>query len=285
MIMLLRNVKVQCASDILTVVLQYQCCRSDGPLKDVLFTSGTFKVDLARIFITKAKDLIHAERGCLALIVDSSEISACTQILRTFFRMYHNLVVGTMTPAKTEDGEMDKRYQGFFDVRLSDCFQIEETWTESDPMRNINDNLFSAHLFQGEILVLVGFATDSFPADEARVFAQTHKLFFNNILSNCGPIRKGNDRPYNSKLAEALMIAEDSLGRKQSGPLKGQLFLPVGFYSNLLNMLADNPMLKGMNRISPTLMCLDRTSFYDSTVPHYLCSKYNLLLAVLFWGT
>jgi hypothetical protein len=245
-------------------------------MKDVLFTSGTFKADMARILITKARDFIHAERGCLALIVDSSEISTCTQLLRLFFRMYHNLVVGTMTPAKTEDGEIDKRYQGFFDVRLSDCFQIiiEESCTESDPMRKfyINENMFSAHLFQGEILVLVGFATDSFPADEARLFAQTHKLFFNNILSNCGPIRKGNDRPYNSKLAEALMIAEDSLGRKQSGPLKGQLFLPVGFYSNLLNMLADNPMLKGMKRISPTLMCLDTTSFYDSTVQHnYIC--------------
>jgi hypothetical protein len=108
--------------------------------------------------------------------------------------------------------------------------------------------MFSALLCQGEILVLVGFCTDSFPADEARVFAQTHQSFFNNILGNCGPIRKGNDRPYPTKLADALMIAEDSLGRKQSGPLKGQVFLPLGFYSNLLDMLSDNPMLKGMNQ-------------------------------------
>jgi hypothetical protein len=65
------------------------------------------------------------------------------------------------------------------------------------------------------------------------------------MLGNCGPIRKGNDRPYNAKLAEALMIPEESLGRKGTVH-KGQLFLPLGFYTNLLNMLSDNPLLKGM---------------------------------------
>jgi hypothetical protein len=104
-----------------TVLLQFQCFRSDGPLKDVMFSSGAFKIEFAKIFIAKARDLIHLERGCLALIVDPSEISCCTQILRTFFRMYHNIVVGTMSPAKTEDGEIDKRYQGFFEVII--CFQ------------------------------------------------------------------------------------------------------------------------------------------------------------------
>jgi hypothetical protein len=86
-------------------------------LKDILFnTNGKFKDDFAKIFISKSRDLVHPERGCLALIVDVSEISTCTQILRTFFRLYHHIVVGTMSPAKTEDGQIDKRYQGFFEV-------------------------------------------------------------------------------------------------------------------------------------------------------------------------
>jgi hypothetical protein len=111
---------------------------------------------------------------------------------------------------------------------------------------NIHENIFSALLFKGEIMVLVGFSANSFPTEEAKLFALTHKHFFNNILGNCGPIRKGNDRPYHSKLAEPLMIPEESLGRNRLGAAKGQLFLPLLFYTNLLNMLSDNPILKGM---------------------------------------
>jgi hypothetical protein len=88
---------------------------------------------------------------------------------------------------------------------------------------------------------------EAFVPEDAKIFAQTHKLFFNNILGNCGPIRKGNERPYPAKLAHAFQVTEESLGRKQLGTARGQLFLPVGFYQNLLNMLADNPLLKGMN--------------------------------------
>jgi hypothetical protein len=103
--------------------------------------------------------------------------------------------------------------------------------------------------------VLVGFSVAAFPPEDAKIFAQSHKHFFNNILGNCGPIRKGQDRPYSSKLAEALHITEESLGRKQVGPAKGQLFLPLGFYTNLMNMLSDNPLLKGMNLPCMTLCC------------------------------
>jgi hypothetical protein len=39
---------------------------------------------------------------------------------------------------------------------------------------NINENIFSALLFQGEIMVLVGFSADSFPPEEAKIFALTH---------------------------------------------------------------------------------------------------------------
>jgi hypothetical protein len=112
--------------------------------------------------------------------------------------------------------------------------------------------MFSAPYCQGEILVLVGFSVEAFPPVDAQILVNSHKFFFNNILGNCGPIRKGNDRPYSTKLADALKIPEESLGRKQLGPAKGQLFLPLGFYTNLLNMLCDNPLLKGMN--SPSIV-------------------------------
>jgi hypothetical protein len=91
-------------------------------LKDVLFSTGSFKTDVAKVFISKARELVHPERGCLAIVVDAFEISTMASILKTFFKMHHSIVVGHMTPAKTDDGDRDMRYQGYFQVRV--CLKV-----------------------------------------------------------------------------------------------------------------------------------------------------------------
>jgi tRNA threonylcarbamoyladenosine modification (KEOPS) complex Pcc1 subunit len=91
-------------------------------LKDVLFTAGSLKTDFVKIFVSKARELIHPERGCLAIVVDAFDISSVSTILKTFFRMHHNIVVGIMSPAKTDDGDRDMRYQGYFQVRV--CLEV-----------------------------------------------------------------------------------------------------------------------------------------------------------------
>jgi hypothetical protein len=97
---------------------------------------------------------------------------------------------------------------------------------------------------QGQICAVVGFCGDAFPPDEAKILAKTHKLFFNNLLGDCGRGCKAHERPYNFKMAELYKITEQSLGRKDGLP--GITFLPRQFYDKLLKMLLDNPKLEGM---------------------------------------
>jgi hypothetical protein len=92
--------------------------------------------------------------------------------------------------------------------------------------------------------VVAGFAGESFPPDEAKILSRTNKLFFNNILGDCGRCLKAQERPYNFRMAEKFSITEESLGRKDGVP--GCSFLPKDFYYKLLKMLCDNPMLEGI---------------------------------------
>jgi hypothetical protein len=92
--------------------------------------------------------------------------------------------------------------------------------------------------------VLVGFAGELFTPDDAKIFSRTNKLFFTNVLGDCGRCVKAQERPYNFRLAEQFKITEEFLGRKDG--VHGCSFLSKEFYYKLLKMLCDNPMLDGI---------------------------------------
>jgi hypothetical protein len=93
------------------------------------------------------------------------------------------------------------------------------------------------------VLVLVGFMCNPWDADEGKVLAKTHPLFFTNMLGDCGTVPKPALRPYSVKEAESIGISEESLGHRTR--VRGCTFLPRQFYVKLLAMLRQNPLLKG----------------------------------------
>jgi hypothetical protein len=93
-------------------------CRNDGPLKDVLFSSSSrlFKPDVAKHMVIKAKELLHPERGCLALIVEPLDIESITNMLKPSMQLFHSIVFGSLSPPQNEVGERDMRLSAFYEV-------------------------------------------------------------------------------------------------------------------------------------------------------------------------
>jgi hypothetical protein len=92
--------------------------RKDGPLKDVLYNvAGVFKGDIAKALINKARELLQPDWGALAIIVEPYEICAVTNYLKTSLKVYHSMIVGTMSPITYRDGDRDSRATAFFEAR------------------------------------------------------------------------------------------------------------------------------------------------------------------------
>jgi hypothetical protein len=92
--------------------------RNDGPLKDVLFSSNNrlFKPDVAKPLVIKAKELLHPERGCLAVIVEPLDIESITNMLKPSMQLFHSIVFGFISPPQNEGGDRDMRLSAFYEV-------------------------------------------------------------------------------------------------------------------------------------------------------------------------